>query len=136
MTWPVQRNTCACLTAASKKDTEGLSLTYLSVTEVFIWISLAVNFSLSLFISLLSLCQIWGRSGDGQMDRQRDCTSKGNQAEMCLLFQKAKLYFLFHSQISTISRGKFGKEKVKYTTTLCFFTKTLFLTINFQGESS
>lgn len=70
------------------------------------------------------------------MDMQHDCTSKGNQAEMCRLFQMTKLDFLFHSQIPSLSGGKFGKEAVKYTTALCFFTRSLFLTINFQGESS
>lgn len=138
VTWPGHTNTWACLMAASKKELEGLSLTCLSISEVFTWLSLAVNVSFSLFIHLLSLSQTGGRSGYRQMDRQRDCTSKGNQAEVHLLFQKTKLYFLFHSQAtktSNVSRGEFGKEKVKHTTAFwVFFTKSLFLSVNFQGK--
>lgn len=73
------------------------------------------------------------------MDRQRDCTGKGNQAEMHLLFQKTKLYFLFHSQatqISNVSGGEFGKEKLKYTTAFWFFYQELIFNHKLPGESS
>lgn len=56
--------------------------------------------------------------GTDRGDRRCDCASRGNRAEMCAAFEKTDLYFLFHSQISNVSRDKFGKEKVKYTKAL------------------
>jgi len=73
------------------------------------------------------------------MDRQPGCTSKGNQAEVRLVFQKTKLYFLFHSQatkISNLSGGEFGKEKVKQTTAFWFFYQELIFNCKLSGESS
>lgn len=69
------------------------------------------------------------------MDRQHDCTSKGNQAEMRHLFQKTKLYFLFHSHIPS-AEGNLGRKQLSVQQLCFFFTKSLSLTINFQGESS
>lgn len=109
--WSVQRNS----RVTGARQSHGLGLMCLSPERVYSGI-LALHFAFDLFISVLPACEIWGWSGD----------SRGNQAEMHLCFQKTEFCFCLQSQISTISRGSLGWERLSVHQLCGFYQELIF----------